>query len=141
LVTVNALAALIYAAAAAYLWWQYRDFHAGRWLMQRPFLGGLFRHLGLFLLVFFAATAGNPTSFLSLPIWVFAVIASVSFFCYDICSKFNPHIHPILGSCVHFYGFRRAFEVAAMMLVICAICSIFLGMDSLLVPCEIIVLA
>lgn len=139
--STSATAALVYAAAEGYLWVQYRGFLTGRWLLQRPFLGGLLRHLVLFPVVFFCAAANNPDGFLGGPSWAFASMLTGASFCYDICGKFNPHLHPILGTYVHFYGFRRSFEVAAMSLVVAALGATALGLESLLFPCEIFVLA
>lgn len=140
-VFLSFLAALAYAVAVCYLWLQYRGFLAGRWWLQRPFLRGLARHLVLYPMVFFCTAANHPENFLGGSAWAFASMLTGAFFCYDICGKFNPHLHPILGTYVHFYGFRRSFEVAAMALVVAALGAIALGLGSWLFPCEIFVLA
>ena len=63
-----------------------------------------------------------------------------AFFCYEICRKLDPHIHPILGTYVHFYGFRKTFELAAVTLVVSAMGAIGLDLAAILLPVEGVVL-
>ena len=46
----------------------------------------------------FAVSAADPEKVLAPSTWAFGAMLLGAFFCYEICRKLDPHIHPILGN-------------------------------------------
>lgn len=138
-VVVNEVAALAYLCIVIYLWLMYREFFWGDSLNRRPLLYGISHQLVVFPVVFFAIAVNNPHEVLFGPSWSFAAMVLGAFFCYEICRKLDPHAHPVLATYVHFYGFRRTFEIAAIAIAISAMGAAALNLWPLLLPCELVV--
>ena len=140
-VFLQAGAALAFLAITVYLWLMRKEFGIGHWLKSRPFLSGLTHQLVVFPIAFFAVAVVRH-DVLTFPLaWSFAILLFGAFFCYEICCKLDPHTHPILGTYIHYYGFRRAFEFAALMLALSSMGALALKVAPLLVPCEFFLLA
>ena len=133
-------AAISYLLIAAYFWLLNKDFGIKSWLSRRPIVYGFLYHLIIILIAIFAVEI-HPVPISSSVIWSFALLLFGAFFCYDICSKLNPHAHPVLGTYIHFYGYHFVFNMAAMCLAISAMGAIGLGLAYILIPCELAVLA
>lgn len=133
-------AALAYALLIIYLWLMYKEFGIGKWLSGRPILYAVLHQLIGFLVAIFVVTVAHPDQALSSNTWAFGLMIVGAFFCYEICRKLDPHAHPILATYVHFYGFRRAFELAAFTLVFSGMGALALGFGSFLIPVEAVVL-
>ena len=133
-------AAMSYLVVAAYFWLLNKNFGIKDWLSRRPLVYGFLYHLIFIFLAVFAIEI-RPVPLLSSVVWSFALLLYGAFFCYDICSKLNPHAHPVLGTYIHFYGYHFVFNLAAICLAISAIGAIGLGLAFILIPCELVVLA
>lgn len=139
-VLASNIPALAYACLALYLWLMYKEFGAGHWLNQRPLLYGTLHQLAVVPMVIFAVTIASPQDAFAGSTWSFALMLMGAFFTYEICHKLDPHAHPVLATYIHFYGFRKTFEIAAIMLALSAMGAISLDLASLLIPAEIFVL-
>lgn len=139
-VLVGHQAAFAYAFLAGYLYLMDKEFYVGHWLVVHPILHGLMRQLVIFPLAIFAVTVANPDAVTVPSTWSFGLMLFGAFFCYEICCKLNPHMHPILATYVHYYGFRRTFEFATFTLALTAMGTISLNLGSLLIPVELTVL-
>lgn len=140
-VFLQAGASLAFLAITVYLWLMNKEFGIGHWLKSRPFLYGLTHQLILFPVAFFALAVVRQ-DVLAFPLaWSFAMLLFGAFFCYEICRILNPHTHPILGTYIHYYGFRRTFEFSAFMLALSSMGALALKVAPLLVPCEFFLLA
>lgn len=133
-------AAISYFLIAAYFWLLNKDFGGKAWLGRRPIVYGFLYHLIIILIAIFAVEV-RPVSLASPTVWSFALLLFGAFFCYDICSKLNPHAHPVLGTYIHFYGYHFVFNLAAICLAISAMGAISLGLAYILIPVELVVLA
>lgn len=140
LVFLQSIAAISYAVVALYLWLMYKEFGVGKWLSSRPLLYGISHQLIVFPVTFFAVACASPHKIFAGPTFSLALMFLGAFFCYEVCRKFNPHLHPILGTYIHYYGFRRSFEIATVCLALAAMGAIYLGLTAMLVPTEIMVL-
>ncbi|HEV8053013.1 MAG TPA: UbiA family prenyltransferase, partial [Parachlamydiaceae bacterium] len=96
-------AAISYLAVVAYFWLLNKDFGIKVWLSRRPIIYGFLYHIIIILLAIFAVEI-HPMPISSAAVWSFALLLFGAFFCQDICSKLNPHAHPVLGTYIHFYG-------------------------------------
>jgi 4-hydroxybenzoate polyprenyltransferase len=125
--------------ATAYLWFLLHDFYAKSWLERRPFFHGFAQQGIFFFLTILVVSTGRPSlAFTSIGIgYAFAVFAS--FFTYEICRKLNPYSHPISMSYVHFYGFRKTFWIACLLLFFSGIGAYALGLQLWLWPAELVV--
>jgi hypothetical protein len=139
-VFIGSYPALAYVCLAVYVWLFYKDFGMPRWLLRHPLVKALSRQIVIFPLAVFAALAGHPKDIFAQHTWAFALMLFGAFFCYEICRKLNPHMHPVLVTFVQFYGFRRTFEIAALALALSALGAYVLHLTPLLLPCEMIVL-
>lgn len=139
-VVLQEVAALTYLCIVIYLWLMYQEFFIGKWLNRHPLIYGLSHQIIVFPVVFFAIAVNNPGHVMSPASWSLAVMLLGAFFCYEICRKLDPHAHPILATYIHFYGFRRTFEIAAISLAVSAMGATALNLTPLLLPCEILVL-
>lgn len=137
---LGASAALSYLFILVYFWLIYKDFKMRLWLNKNPLIYGFLNQLISVPIAIFAVAVMNPESLLTASIVSFAFLLFGAFFCYDICNKLNPHNHPVLGTYIHFYGFRFVFNVAVAALAISAMGAFHLGLYFLL-PIEGIVLA
>lgn len=137
---LNASAGLSYIIIIAYFWMLYKDFNMRLWLSKNPLIYGLLSNLTIILIAIFAVEVMNPSTLLSSSIWSFALMLFGAFFCYDICSKLNPRVHPALGTYIHFHGFQLVYNIAAIALAVSAMGAVHLGLGYFLIPVEIIVL-
>lgn len=139
-VFTNQIAGLAFACVTFYLWMMYKEFGIGTWLTKHPLLYGISHQLIVFPVTFFAIACASPEKVFSGPSWALGLMFLGAFFCYEICRKFNPHLHPILQTYVHHYGFRRSYEIAAICLVLASVGAIALHLQAVLIPTEILVL-
>lgn len=139
-VFLQSTAALVYVFLILYLWMMYKEFGMGQWLQKRPITYAITHQLSGFLIAIFAVSVATPGKALAPATWAFGLVLVGAFFCYEICRKLDPHAHPILATYMHFYGFKKTFELAVIMLVLSAIGSVGLGLEWLLIPCEVVVL-
>lgn len=139
-VVLQEVAALTYACIAIFLWLSYRDYYLRQWLNRHLVLHGILRQLIVFPVVLFAVAASKPLGVLSSAAWSFGMMMSAAFFCCEICRNLDPHAHPVLGTYVHFFGYRRTFELATIALAISCIGAIALGLWPILLPCQLVVL-
>lgn len=133
-VVLEATAALTFVALTFYLWLMYKEFGLGKWLSARPVTYAITHQLVAFLIAFFVVSVAHPTKVLHFKTWAFGFMILGSFFCYEICRKLDPHAHPILATYVHFYGYRKTFELAVLVLVLSSFGAIELGLYWLLFP-------
>lgn len=139
-IALQEAAALAYAGIVGYSWLMYKEFFVEHWLSRHPIIHGISHQLIVFPMTFFAVEVNRPYAIADPTTWSLALMWFGAFFCYQICRKLDPHTHPILNTYVHFYGFRRAFEMAAIALAISAMGATALNLSLILLPCEIIVL-
>ncbi len=135
-VCLHSTAALSYICLIGYGWLIYKGFGVGTWLAGRPVWYALVRQAAVLLIAVFAVSAAHPEKTQAPLTWAFAAMLFGAFFCFEICGKLDPHMHPVLATYVHFYGFRKIFELAAFMLIISAMSAIGLGLAGLLLPIE-----
>lgn len=140
-ILLNPSAAICYLIVVSFFWLMYKDFGIKNWLMKRPLAHGLLNQLIIIPIAVFAVSVTHPAHLLSLTTGAFALLLFGASFCYEICNKLNPHIHPVLGTYIHFYGFRFVYNLAAFALIISAMGAIYLGVAYFLIPVEVIVLA
>ena len=138
---LSSSAALGYLSVVAYFWLMERDFGMKLWLNRHPLIYGFFNQFLIVPIVLFSVLAMHPLTLFSSAIWSFAMMLFGAFFCCDICNKLNPHAHPVLGTYIHYYGFRVVFNVAVITLAISAMGAIDLGLAYFLIPFEGIVLS
>lgn len=140
-VLLSATAALSYLVMIVYFCFLYKDFNLRVWLGRNPLIYGFLYHVMIILIAIFSVEVMTPTTLASSTVWSFALMLFGAFFCYDICSKLNPRLHPALGTYFHFYGFRVMYNAAAITLFLSAMGAIHLGAGYFLIPIEILVLA
>lgn len=138
---VGSTAALIYILVVAYFWLVNKDFGIKQWLGSHPLIYGILSWLIIFLIAIFAVAVMQPESLFNARVWSFALLLFGAFFCYDICSKLNPYDHPVLGTYIHYYGFRFVYNFAVVALALSAMGAIYLGLAPFLIPVELVVLA
>lgn len=139
-ILLSASATLAYLVVVAYFWLMERDFGMGLWMGRHPFIYGFLNQFLIVPIVLFAVVA-NASTISNPEVWSFALMMSGAVFCCDICGKLNPHAHPVLATYIHYYGFRKVFNVAVMTLAVSAMGAVYLRLAYLLIPCEAIVLA
>ncbi|MBA3814989.1 MAG: hypothetical protein H0X29_00395 [Parachlamydiaceae bacterium] len=139
-VLLQEVAGFTFLCLAGYLWLMSRDFFAGNWLQRHPLIYGVLLQLFIFPVVFFSVAIVRSDALMLPTTWVFASLLFGAFFCYEICRKLDPHAHPVIASYVHFYGFRRTFEIATLTLALSAMSATTLNLYSILLPCEFLVL-
>jgi 4-hydroxybenzoate polyprenyltransferase len=140
-VILGPTSAISYLVVVAYFWLMNKDFKAREWLSRHPLISGLLNQLIAIPIAFFAVSVMEPQAPFSAKTWSFALVLFGAFFCYDICSKLSPHAHPVLGTYIHFYGYRFVFNMAVVALAISAMGAIQLGVAPILIPVEFVVLA
>lgn len=137
---LNPLAGLTYLIIILYSWLISQQFGMKSWLSGHPLVYGFLSHLIIPLIALFAVAVISPPTIFSFATWSFAMMLFGAFFCCDLCSQLDPHLHPMLGTYIHFYGFRLVFNLCAMTLGLSAMGSINLGLSALLIPFEALVL-
>lgn len=140
-ILLNAFAALAYMIVVVYFWLMYKDFGIKIWLNKHPLIHGFLNQLIIIPIAIFAVHVMPLQTFFSSAEWSFALLLFGAFFCYEICCKLDPRTHPVLGTYIHFYGFRFVYNISAIALAISAIGALNLGLAYLLIPCELVVLA
>lgn len=140
-VLLSGTAALSYLVIVIYFWLMYKDFGVKRWLIRHPLFYGLLNQFIILPIAFFAVAALHPSTVFTPSILAFAFMLFGAFFCNEICHKLNPQIHPVVGTYIHFYGFKFAYNIAALTLIISAMGAIYLGVAYFLIPVEALVLA
>lgn len=138
---LHAPAAIAFLAIVLYLWLAHKGFYLGSKLDRHPLLKGVLYQMGIFPVVCYAVAVANPSLAISEQSWTFAVFLFAAFSCYDICTKLNPHAHPVLGTYVHFFGFRRVYYFVAFLLIIAAMNAITLNVAWIAIPVELLVLS
>lgn len=135
-VAVGAHAALAYLLISIYVWGMKRGFGIAPFISRRPFLKGFLRFIILFPIAIFAVTVANSNAIAMPMAWSFGFMLFGTFFTFDICSKLDPHTHPILATYIHYHGFQRTFEVALLMVAFSAMSAFALNVAALLIPFE-----
>ncbi len=139
-VFLQGVAALAYVVLVIYSQLMYKEFGIGKWLKGRPILSAISQQLVVFPLAFFLVSVTHPSSIFTASTWSFGLMLFGAFACFDICRKLNPQAHPVLATYMHFYGFRKTFELALVMLALSIMGALTLGYESLLIPFQAIVL-
>lgn len=139
-VFLQSVAALAYVILTIFLWGMYKEFGVSSWLNRRPVYYAITHQLVAFLVAIFAVSVAAPEKALAPMTLAYGLLLMGAFFCYEICRKLDPHAHPILATYLHFYGFKRTYELAALMLVLSAMAAIALGLVAILLPIQIVVL-
>jgi len=140
-ILLNYSAGLSYMLVVAYFWLMNKDYWIKSWVISHPLVHGLLNQLIFILIAIFAVQAGQPTSVFSAPVLSFGLLLLGAFFCYDISCKLNPYAHPVLGTYIHFYGYKLVYKVAVCALALSAMGAIQLGLGPFLIPVELVVLA
>jgi UbiA prenyltransferase family len=135
-VFLQGTAALAYACIVLYLWLMFRGFYLGKWLGRRRLLVAIARHLVVIPIAIFAVAASNSSTVLLPSTIFFALMLWGAFFTYEACRDLDPRTHPIQATLIHFYGFKRTFEIVAIALVVSAMGAVALNLGSILLPCE-----
>lgn len=139
-VFLQGVAALAYVGLIVYLQLMYKEFGIGKWLNNRPVFYAISHQLVIFPVAFFLVSVAHPSYIFAASTWSFGLMLLGAFFCYEICRKLDPHAHPVLATYIHFYGFRKTFELALLVLALSAMGALALGYGTLLIPFEAIVL-
>lgn len=129
-------AGTVYLIISVYLWDIHKDFYIRRWLKQKFFIKGLLCHLiyfpvALFPIALSDAEAIAKFSSLSYSFMIFAI-----FFCYTICERLDPQIHPRIQTYVHYYGFHKVFYACSILLIFSAFSAQAIGLQFILWPVE-----
>lgn len=140
-VVLNFSAGLSYIFVVAYFWLMNKDYGIKSWMIGHPLIYGLLNQLIFIFIAIFAVQVAHSTNIFSAPVLSFALLLCGAFFCYDICCKLNPYAHPVLGTYIHFYGYRFVYKVAVCALAVSAMGAIQLGLAPFLIPVEMVVLA
>ena len=140
-ILLQATAGLAFLVIVAYLWLAHKGFYLRKKIERHPLIKGVLYLAGIFPVACFAIAVANPSLSFSPQSWAFAVFLFGALACYDICTNLDPHAHPILGTYVQYFGFHRVYYMAAAVLILSGIESIFLGVAPLAIPAEVLVLA
>lgn len=140
-VLLQATAALLFLTVVIYLWLAHKGFYMGNKIERHPLFKRVLYLIGIFPVAFFAVAAANPAPSLLPMSWSFGVFLFGAMGCYEICTKLDPHAHPILGTLVQFFGFQKVYYMIAFLLILSGMQSFALGVAPLAIPVELLVLA
>ena len=133
-------AGLCYLLITAYLWLMYREFHAGRWLANRPILYAASHQVIILPLCYFCVLARNPAAWLQqatlLSTLYFGLIVLGAFFAYEICRKLDPQAHPLLQTYLSHYGPAKTAAMALCTIALSAYGALKLSSGIFLWPLE-----
>ena len=129
-------AGTVYLIVAVYLWDINKDFYIRRWLNKNFFLKRLLCNLiyipvALFPVALSDSEAIAKFSSLSYSFMIFSI-----FFCYFICERLDPQIHPRIQTYIHYYGFHKVFYACSILLIFSAFSAQAIGLQFILWPVE-----
>jgi hypothetical protein len=139
-IILQGTAALACLCLAGFSWLAHKNFYLKNLMERFPLLKIVVRPMYGFLLAFFTVSANEPDRIFGVKAWAYGFVLYGAFLTYDICRKLNPQAHPILATFVHFYGFRKAFFLAVIALLLSAGGALALDNMLLLWPMECLVL-
>jgi 4-hydroxybenzoate polyprenyltransferase len=139
-VVLNEMAAFFYLILVCITWLSYKDFYAGKMILRFPIIETLVQPSYMIGLALFTVSANQPEHAFGMKAWSYAAVLYGAMLVYTLCRRLNPHLHPIVASFIHFYGFRRTYLLAVGALLLSAVGAMGLHTEVLLWPIEFCVL-